>query len=518
MRRSRSANACEDVDEENLEYIEDHLDLPVALAAPKGLRAIFDPNAKQAYEVLDTKSLPDNFVLLNVYDVGDMEVVQKINAVATINDSVLIGGVFHAGVEIYRHEWSFGFTEEDRTGVSHCVPRTHPQHTYRATVKMGLCTMSEQEVYQRLLQMVNQWKGPTYSLIHRNCLDFATALCKELGVGRIPGWIDRFGRTASSIDNFSRKASENVQRTRELARTMSSGVEETLTRGNVADVASVAMEHAPKFAEAVGTGLARLGQGLFDAAQRVIGDDGTPTGTSPHPTHGWQQKQNAEGQTKPQDALLGALRDRGGFYRQPQFGPVPAPLFTTVSDEGPARNQRSQSEDEDENVDKWHDLFRHVRKSAVVALEKVVEAVSAGDGQVSSIVPDQVAEDDFEGPMPVSTATKGDEKEEEEENSHAERPVLLTPDLLGDSHADPGAIHSFLDTCLGTSAESFSKDTSAEVPELPCLIELDPASEPGETAPSLAACLQGEEVKDTASKPRRMTGSSSHSDDWTLLG
>merc|ERR1712135_265527 len=103
----------------------------------------------------------------------------------------------------------------------------------------------------------------------------------------------------------------------------------------------------------------------------------------------------------------------------------------------------------------------------------------------------------------------GDEKEEEEENSHAERPVLLTPDLLGDSHADPGAIHSFLDTCLGTSAE---------VPELPCLIELDPASEPGETAPSLAACLQGDEVKDTASKPRRMTGSSSHSDDWTLLG
>ena len=63
------------------------------------------------------------------------------------------------------------------------------------------------------------------------------------------------------------------------------------------------MEHAPQFAEAVGTGLARLGQGLFDAAQRVIGDDGTPTATSPHPTHVWQAERR--GRNEPPGCSLG---------------------------------------------------------------------------------------------------------------------------------------------------------------------------------------------------------------------
>jgi len=177
---------------------------PPPRVAPRGLAGIFDDYTPDA--VLDTRSLPHNAVLLNVYDVSDSDLIQRINVVATANNSVLVGGVFHGGVEIYGREWSFGATEEPRTGISPVWPRAHPQHTYRATVHMGNTPLSQAEVHAVLVRLAPQWLGDSYSLIHRNCLTFCNAFLQELGLRRIPGWVDRAARAASQVDRAVRLA------------------------------------------------------------------------------------------------------------------------------------------------------------------------------------------------------------------------------------------------------------------------------------------------------------------------
>mmetsp|Transcript_113027 Transcript_113027/g.211904 ORF Transcript_113027/g.211904 Transcript_113027/m.211904 type:complete len:414 (-) Transcript_113027:4-1245(-) len=224
-----------------------------------------------------------------------------------MNDTVLIGGVYHAGVEVYGVEWSYGFSEDDEAGVSRCIPRTHPQHTYRATVNMGCTELHRTEVEAALLRLTERWRGPDYSLIHHNCLDFCNAFCKELGVGRIPGWVDRFGRTASSIDNISQLTIDGISRTKQLARTVSRDLDNGVR--SVSQSLSQEMEHVvsgarremPRLAEAslenvqaLGAGIARWSQGLFGAAARALGDDP-------------RSRPGSGG-----DALRTSLRNRGG--------------------------------------------------------------------------------------------------------------------------------------------------------------------------------------------------------------
>jgi len=259
---------------------------PQPVSAPRGLSGLFR-GGPSAYEPLDTTSLTPNTVLLNVYDVSDLELFQKINRVSTINDKVLIGGVYHAGVEVFGLEWSFGYTEEDITGVSRCAPRCHTQHNYRATVVMGATELSEQEVGQLLRSMMGEWRGPDYHLIHQNCLAFASAFCKELGVRRLPGWVDRFGRTASTIDTVARRAASGVQNTREIA------------QREVPKLAEIAQINA----QTLGGNFKTWGQGLFAAATRALGDDPSAKKTK-------------------NNTLQNALRRRGGVRTSVQGAPV----------------------------------------------------------------------------------------------------------------------------------------------------------------------------------------------------
>lgn len=267
---------------------------PPALTAPRGLAGIFDGEKRTSpYEPLDTSSLPGNFVLVNVYDIGDAEVFRKINKVSTVSDKVLIGGIFHAGVEIFGLEWSFGFTEEDVTGVSYCVPRTHPQHTYRVTVKMGETEFRKTQVNALILKLMDTWRGCEYDLIHHNCLDYANDLCKELGVGRIPGWIDRFGRAASSLDNFYANTSDRMQRTSTLVRSVTADLDSKVRSGEAAQAGREAAQNLQ-------VNLSRWGSGLLGAAQRALGDDRA----SQAPRGG--------------GSLREALRNRGGIQRAPE--------------------------------------------------------------------------------------------------------------------------------------------------------------------------------------------------------
>lgn len=192
--------------------------VPPAIVPPKGLGGLFDDYDPTA--VLDTSQFPPNMVLLNVYDIGDSELFQRINKVATGNNSMLIGGVFHAGVEVYGDEWCYGFTEDGSSGVSRIAPRTHPQHTYRTTVPMGVTHVERGDMRALLVRMSGEWPGSDYNLIRHNCLSFCNAFCAELGVGRIPGWIDRAARTAVSIDDTSKTVAKHTEHAVGLARSV----------------------------------------------------------------------------------------------------------------------------------------------------------------------------------------------------------------------------------------------------------------------------------------------------------
>merc|ERR1719330_1629394 len=89
---------------------------PPAVVPPRGLAGIFDDYDPTS--ILDTSQFPSNAVFLNVYDLGENDTFRQINSVSTANSRLLIGGVFHAGIEIYGSEWCYGATEEPRTGVS----------------------------------------------------------------------------------------------------------------------------------------------------------------------------------------------------------------------------------------------------------------------------------------------------------------------------------------------------------------------------------------------------------------
>mmetsp|Transcript_62722 Transcript_62722/g.149634 ORF Transcript_62722/g.149634 Transcript_62722/m.149634 type:complete len:632 (-) Transcript_62722:41-1936(-) len=157
------------------------------------------PKAPQAKDgkgnVIDTSRLSRREVLLHVYDVGDSSTIKTVNGWS----SSIGGGVYHGGVEVYGTEWSYGFTNTVGTGVSWCVPRAHPHHAYRQTVDMGTTKLSERQVNELLEGLMDAWLGSAYHLLKHNCLDFCNALLKGLGLGSIPAWVDRYGRTAEKV-------------------------------------------------------------------------------------------------------------------------------------------------------------------------------------------------------------------------------------------------------------------------------------------------------------------------------
>jgi len=179
--------------------------------------------------VFDFTELPPDLVLLNVYDVGDDYVFRRINEVSAWGSSLSMGGVFHGGVEVYGAEWGYGF-RENRSGVSSCIPRANEKHKYRSTVSMGHTRLNKEHVEELLERLQAEWPGNQYDFIHKNCLSFCNAMCMDLGVGRIPGWVDRGPRAVSSIDSFSRYAVYSARRAAALAVPVVAEVGETMRR------------------------------------------------------------------------------------------------------------------------------------------------------------------------------------------------------------------------------------------------------------------------------------------------
>lgn len=141
---------------------------------------------------------PCERVLVRVYDLGTTILTHPHNALSRSY------GAFHTGVEVFGREWSFGMSEDWRTGVTWCPPGKNPDHTFRETLAMGYTKCTFVDFTHILNEMKQEWKGSSYSLLTRNCHHFSDALCLRLGVGSLPPWINDLAgvgdATASAFD------------------------------------------------------------------------------------------------------------------------------------------------------------------------------------------------------------------------------------------------------------------------------------------------------------------------------
>ena len=146
-------------------------------------------------------------VVIHVYDVSRAEAIAQLNDVTCV-----VGGVFHAGVEIYGREWSFGYrVEPGVTGVYSIEPRSCPGHVWRESIRLGECALDERAARAAIAALEPRWPGEGYDLIRRNCAHFCDDVCDALGVEQPPRWLNRFARGAASASDGAAAAAEHAR-------------------------------------------------------------------------------------------------------------------------------------------------------------------------------------------------------------------------------------------------------------------------------------------------------------------
>jgi len=136
-------------------------------------------------------------VLLNVYDVTHLAAFEMLNdAFGMLNGA----GVFHVGVQVFGHEYSFGQAAPGHTnGVAVLKPQRHPYNHFRASIPLGQTKLSEEDVQELVRRLQERWPGSEYSLISRNCCHFAREFTAKLGVRDVPEDIDALPRAVNRL-------------------------------------------------------------------------------------------------------------------------------------------------------------------------------------------------------------------------------------------------------------------------------------------------------------------------------
>lgn len=124
-------------------------------------------------------------VTLHIYDVTVSENVQLVNGLLRNVGT----GAFHAAVEVFGWEWSFGFTEDGGTGVHSVVPRGNTLHQYREEIHMGTTPYTEPEVDDILVHLSYLWMSDDYDVLSKNCCHFSDTFCQMLTGQSVPRWV-----------------------------------------------------------------------------------------------------------------------------------------------------------------------------------------------------------------------------------------------------------------------------------------------------------------------------------------
>lgn len=134
-------------------------------------------------------------VKLNIYDL-----FRDTNAAT----GVLGFGAFHAGIEIFGIEWSYGATPPEGwrplSGVYPAIPRHSGVGFFRETLPLGYSKCHRaHDVWQLALRLACEWLGEHYHVLDHNCLDFCATFASHLGVDQVPDWVTRLPRGASAV-------------------------------------------------------------------------------------------------------------------------------------------------------------------------------------------------------------------------------------------------------------------------------------------------------------------------------
>mmetsp|Transcript_104980 Transcript_104980/g.234341 ORF Transcript_104980/g.234341 Transcript_104980/m.234341 type:complete len:332 (+) Transcript_104980:44-1039(+) len=133
-------------------------------------------------------------VTLHVYDIARDSRVQLANELFRPVGS----GAFHAGVEVYGREWSFG-ARQDGSGVFACEPRGNESHRYREALSLGSTALSAAEVVAVTTRLALEWLGRDYDVVTHNCIHFCDAFAEALGVRPVPTWVNNFAGNSAVI-------------------------------------------------------------------------------------------------------------------------------------------------------------------------------------------------------------------------------------------------------------------------------------------------------------------------------
>ena len=99
-----------------------------------------------------------------------------INRPAPLTDAVACAGAFHVALELSPHgtgettyEFSYGWHDEDMTGVFSGLPKACDMHTYRESVELGHTWVSRAHVDKVIAKSEESWHAWDYHMLTNNC-------------------------------------------------------------------------------------------------------------------------------------------------------------------------------------------------------------------------------------------------------------------------------------------------------------------------------------------------------------
>jgi len=208
-------------------------------------------------------------VFLHIYDLGAGSKIRHMNEVLRSVGT----GAFHAGVEVYGEEWSFGHHSFQVSGVYKYPPRKCAGHSFRETVPMGYTTLSRSEVDLIIVRFAKEWPGKDYHMLRRNCCHFSAVFCQALRVGPVPDWVTNLAGTANLLIKTYREASQSAE---EVALSMAAKAGEIDEQYKIWDTAestargvlAKAAQHAGHFVEHVAVATERMLVATAEGAAR----------------------------------------------------------------------------------------------------------------------------------------------------------------------------------------------------------------------------------------------------------
>lgn len=135
-------------------------------------------------------------VILHVYDLGaDSSTVEVANGIL----SAMGSGLYHAAVEIYGLEFSFGYSTSG-PGIFSNEPKQCTMHHYRESHSLGTVIHRQRDVDEMLQAMSREWTGPSYDILYHNCCHFSNDFSQRLGTGSIPSWVMSLASVGAKLD------------------------------------------------------------------------------------------------------------------------------------------------------------------------------------------------------------------------------------------------------------------------------------------------------------------------------